>query len=144
MLHLYVHLHMFACMAPVLKFPIHACVVYTRLQKMFDEMKTSMHRIARYIQIFYKWYQSLAYNVDLMRYLVCLCFSSDIQKIMVLRMVFKWQLRLVSCIKGPFFTPQHHLVVITSPHFLTMHMCNSQIVTLSTYVGGANATNLGL
>jgi hypothetical protein len=36
---------MFACMAQVLKFPIHACVVYARLQKMIDEMKTSMHRM---------------------------------------------------------------------------------------------------
>ena len=77
-----------------------------------------MHRIARYSLNFYKRYQNLASNVDLMRYLVCLCFLSDIQQIMVLRMVFKQQLRLVSHFKGPFFTPQHHLVDITSPHFL--------------------------
>ena len=51
-------------------------------------MKTSMHRIARYTLIFYKWYQNLASNVDLMRYLVYLCFSSDIQQIMVLRMLY--------------------------------------------------------
>ena len=102
---------------------IHASVVYARLQKMFDEMKTSMHRITRYSLIFYKWYQNLASNIDLMKYLVLCCFSSGIQKIMVLRMVFKWQLRLVSRFKGPFFTPQHHLVAITLPNFQSMHMC---------------------
>ena len=111
-------LHMFACMAQLLKFPILACVVYARFQEMFDEMKTSMHRIARYSLIFYKWHQNLASNIDLMRYVACLCFSSDIQQTMVLRMVFKWQLRLVSRFDGPFFTPQHHLVAITLPNFL--------------------------
>ena len=49
-------LHMFACISQVLKFPIQACVVYARLKKMIDEIKTSMHRIARYTLIFYKWY----------------------------------------------------------------------------------------
>ena len=78
---------MFACMAQVLIFPIHACVVYARLQKMIDEIKTSMHKIARYSLNFYEWYQCLVYNVDLMRYLVLCCFSSGIQQTMVLRMV---------------------------------------------------------
>ena len=77
-----------------------------------------MHRIARHLNCSYKKYQNLAYNFDLMRYLVLCCFSSGIQQTMVLRMVFKWQLRLVSRFKGSFFTPQHHLIAITLPHFL--------------------------
>ena len=107
------------------KFLIHACVVYARSQKMFDEMKTSMHRIARHLNCSYKQYQNLAYNFDLTRYLVLCCFSSGIQQIMVLRMVLKWQLRLVSRFKGPFFTPQNHLVAITLPNFYSMHMCKA-------------------
>ena len=144
MLYLYVYYICLFAWHKFLKFPVHACVVYARLQEMIDEMKTSIYRISRYTLIFYKWHQKLASNVDLTRYLVCPCFSSDIQQILVLRMVFKWQLRLVSRFKGPFFTPQHHLVVITLPHFLSMHMCKLSSQTLSTYVGGANATNSGL
>jgi hypothetical protein len=36
------------------------------------------------------------------------------------------------------------LVVITLPHFIFMHMWKLQTKHSSTYVGGANTTNLGL
>ena len=36
------------------------------------------------------------------------------------------------------------LVVIILPQFQSMHMCELQTKHSSTYVGGANATNLGL
>ena len=45
-------LHMFACIAQVFKFQIHACVMYARRKKMIDVMKTSMHRIARHLNGF--------------------------------------------------------------------------------------------
>ena len=143
MLHLNVHYICLLAWHKFLNSNIHACVVYARLQKMIDVMKTSMHRIARYTLILYKWYQNFASNVDLMRYLVCLCFSSDIQQIMVLRMVFKWQLRLVSRFKGPIFTPQHHLVAITLPNFKSMHMCKLSNPNRQHICRGANTTNLG-
>ena len=73
----------------------------------------------------------------------CLCFASN----------SKWYLtsngakdgifgalRLISCFKGPSLIPQHHLVDITLPQLKSMHMCKLSIQTLSTYVGGANAT----
>ena len=81
MLHLNVHYIYLLPWHKFLKFHIHDCVVYARLQKMIDEMKTSMHRmIVRLPCMFYKWYQSLAYNVDLMRYLVivfCKCYLTN-------------------------------------------------------------------
>ena len=36
------------------------------------------------------------------------------------------------------------LVVITLPLFQSMHLCELQTKHTSTYVGGANTTNLGL
>ena len=48
MLHLYVHLHMFACMTQVLNSI--SMLVWCMLdhRKMIDEMKTSMHRKSNY------------------------------------------------------------------------------------------------
>ena len=42
---------------------------------MIDVMKTSMHRIARHLNWFYKWCSSLVSNIDLMRYLVSFVFK---------------------------------------------------------------------
>ena len=100
------------------------CMLVVRLN---DEMKTSMHRmIVRYALLtfkFFKWYQNLAYNVDLMTYVVlCLCkcyLTNNGAKDGIIG-----ALRLVSRFKGPSLTPQHHLVDITLPHFLFIHTCN--------------------
>ena len=54
-------------------------MVYARLYKMIDEMKTSTHRmIVRCALHVLQVVLELAYNVDLMSYLVCLCCSSGI------------------------------------------------------------------
>ena len=110
---------------------------------LIDEMKNQHAQDdSQILGLFHKWYQSLAYNVDLTRYLA-LC-------------LYKWYLtndgakdgiigalRLVSHFKGPSLTPQHHLVDITLPQLQSIHMCKLSIQTLSTYVGEANATNMG-
>ena len=113
MLHFYVHLHMFACMAQVFKFHIHACVVYAS-GDLNDEMKTSMHRKSNQTCAYHVKTRPFAYIVDLTGYSsFCECLATIGAKDDVY-----WQLRLVSRFKGPFFTPQHHLVVITLPQFL--------------------------
>ena len=114
-----------------------------QLQNLIDEMKISMHRmIARHL----------------------VCFSSNASTLILMLIswgiqcfVSKWylanhgakdelkgELRLVSRFKGLFFTPKHHLVVITLPQFQSMHMCELQTKHFSTYVGGANTTISGL
>ena len=56
--------------------------------KLFDELKEQHAQvIVRYALLIFKWYQSLAYNVDLMRYLVFVFCKSYLTK-MVLRMVY--------------------------------------------------------
>ena len=49
-------LHMFACMAQVLNSISMLVWCMLDLKKMIDEMKTSMHRIARHLSWLYKWY----------------------------------------------------------------------------------------
>ena len=85
-----------------------------------------MHRmIVRYALLtfkFFKWYQNLAYNVDLMRYVfLCLCkcyLTNNGAKDGIIG-----ALRLVSRLKGPSLIPLHHLVDITLPQLHSMHMC---------------------
>jgi hypothetical protein len=65
-----------------------------------DDLTTSMHRlVARFI--IFEWYWSLAYNIDLMRYLVFFMHLANHGA----KDGCKCALRLVSCFKGPFFTP---------------------------------------
>jgi hypothetical protein len=79
-----------------------------------------------------------------MRYLVCLC-------------VFKWYLARYDAKDGvqmaiPISITLQRSILYTLasfgghyfPHFLSMHMCKLSNPNSSTYVGGSNATNLGL
>ena len=119
MLHLYVHDICLLAWHKFLNSNIHACVVYARLQKMIDAMKNQHAQDSQiYLEFDFTSGTRALFLMLISQGIQWLQFSSGIQQIMALRMVFKWQLRLISCFKGPFFTPQRHLVDITSPHFL--------------------------
>ena len=130
MLHLYVHLHMFACMAQVFKFHIHACVVYAS-GDLNDEMKTSMHR---------KSNQTCAYHVKTRPFHIMLISWGflvfvNVQLLMVLRMVYIGNSYWYHALK----VHSLHLSIIwqllLSQTFYPCICASFQIQTLSTYVG---------
>ena len=63
---------------------------------------------------------------------------------MMLRMVLKSATPIGITLQRLIIYTLASLVVITLPQFQSMHMCELQTKHSSTYVGGANTTNLGL
>ena len=95
-----------------------------------------MHRmIVRYALLIFKWYQNLAYNVDLTRYLVFVFCKSYLTNHGAKDVIID-ALRLISHFKGPSLTPQHHLVDITLSQLQFMDMCKLQSKLFAHMQGG--------
>ena len=91
----------------------------------------------------FKWYQSLAYNVDLTRYLVfvfCKCYLTNSGA----KGGIFCALQLVSRFKVPSLIPQHHLVDITSLHFQSLHICKPQSKLIGGMTLGIHGNGHGL
>ena len=101
--------HIFAFMAQVLNFNIHACVVYASCRFKMMKWKTSMHRLSNQTHIHFMKTRPLLVMLISWGILVFVY----VQLLMVLRMVYQCT-PMVSCIKCPSLIPQHHLVGIVS------------------------------
>ena len=111
---------MFACMAQALNLKIPCFVWWMLVVGLIDEMKNQHAQVELLDLCLYCENQTLASNVDLMGYS---SFCVHVQLLMVLSMVY-WCTPIGTRFKGPSLIPQHHLVDITLPHFLSIHTCN--------------------